>query len=154
MTDTTTTTTEPETTEATPTSPPEEKPTGHGEAAKWRKKLREEESGHAETRAERDALRDRVDVLHRGEVERLLGNRLADVADFWSGTNVADLRDEDGDVDERKVTDAVEALLRAKPHFAARAPESSPPNHQGARRGDSEPPRGPSFGEAVKGTRR
>ena len=107
------------------------------EAASWRTKLRETES-------ERDALLARVDAADRGEVERLAGERLRDSEDFWlSGAELADLRDDDGQVDGAKVTAAVAALIAKKPHYAM-----APANFDaGVRRGV---PLEVSFGEALK----
>lgn len=62
------------------------------EAASRRRELRTVEK-------ERDALRGRVDLLDRQEVERLVSPSLADPSDLWSGVELAELRGEDGDRD-------------------------------------------------------
>lgn len=84
------------------------------EAAKYRTRLRE-------TEAERDKLRAQVDAMHRAEVERCAGTRLADGTDLWlAGVDLADLRDDTGQLDTAKVNDAIDAAVAAKPHWQDR----------------------------------
>ncbi|MFN6548904.1 hypothetical protein ACP6C7_07200 [Mycolicibacterium septicum] len=84
---------------------------GNREAAKYRRKLRD-------TEAERDTLRDRLTVLRRSEVERLVADRFRDPADVWrDGTQVDELLDDGGDIDPAKVNIAAGAVLKAHPHW-------------------------------------
>lgn len=70
---------------------------GNREAARYRKQLRE-------TETERDQLRERLDTMHRAEVERLAGAVLSKPSGLWAaGVQVADLLAEDGTVDRSKV---------------------------------------------------
>ena len=92
------------------------------EAAKWRVKYREAEAAIAAEREqwtlERGLLTAQIDLMQRGEVERIAAGLLADPADVWrDGTDLDQLRDADGNVDARKVTAAVKALAAAHPHW-------------------------------------
>src|SRR4051794_2553632 len=73
--------------------------------ARWR-----ERATAAEARADRMTVR---------EVLRLLGDRVADAqaALTLDGTDVADLLDEDGDVDEEAVADLAGRVLAARPYL-------------------------------------
>lgn len=83
---------------------------GNAEAARYRTRLRAAEG-------ERDLLSQRVERMQRREAERLAGERLAAPADLFDvgGTALADLLTDDGDVDADRVTEAVQALLDARP---------------------------------------
>lgn len=75
------------------------------EAAKYRRALRAAE-------AERDALARRIEMMQRTEVERLAGSehRLTEPSALWAtGTALADLLGEDGQVDPAKVKTAAES---------------------------------------------
>lgn len=112
MTETTTETTEPaeSTTEEQPQS-------SNREAAGYRVKLRD-------TEAERDTLRTRVESMQRAEVERIAGTRIDKASAVWaSGVQLGDLLDEDGNVDQQKVTDAT---LAAKDSLGLTAVQESP----------------------------
>lgn len=93
---------------------------GNREAAKYRRKLRD-------TEAERDTLRDRLTVLQRSEVERLVADRFRDPADVWrDGAQVDELLDDGGNIDSAKVNTAATAVLKAHPHWdIAAAPVSA-----------------------------
>ena len=79
------------------------------EAARYRRSLREAET-------ERDALRGRVETIQRAEVERLAAEDLATPSDLWlTGAALSGLLDDDGNVDQAKVTDAVKAVLTDRP---------------------------------------
>lgn len=83
-------------------------------AARYRTELRSAE-------AERDALAERLSTLQRREVERLAGAKMAEGGDIWlSGTELADLLDEDGNVDAERVTEAASGIVASKPHWAAK----------------------------------
>lgn len=87
---------------------------GNAEAARYRRRLRA-------TEAERDALLARVEHMQRGEVERLVTDRLSDPGDVWRGdaaAQITELLDSDGHVDPAKVNTAVDAVLNAHPHWA------------------------------------
>ena len=101
---------------------------GNSEAARYRTQLRTVE-------AERDALAERVTGYQRKHVERLAGDRLADPADLWSSTELADLLDDGAEVDDAKVTAAVEELVKAKPHYGKRGATPKPDLSQGGRGG-------------------
>ena len=94
---------------------------GSREAAKYRRQLRD-------TKAERDALSERLSTLQRREAERLAAEHLADGADVWrDGLDVAALLDDDGNIDSAKVADAAQAARNAHPHWAApRVPKRNP----------------------------
>lgn len=92
------------------------------EAAKWRTKLRDAESRIAELTRDSEtkvgALTARVEHMQRNEVQRLVADRLADPADVWrDGAQLADVLDENGDVDPAKVNDLVGGLLQAHKHW-------------------------------------
>lgn len=108
------------------------------EAASRRRALRA-------TEAERDALRERVDLLDRAEVERIVSPSLADASDLWGAVELDAVRGEDGAVDEAKVSEALAGLLEAKPHYRLDRPRVD--LHQGYRQEAAEPP---SFGQALK----
>lgn len=129
-TETTETTTEPEAQDIAPdaveaeqtadvleqddTEPDESTKSGR-EAAKLRKRAQAAET-------ERDALSERLNVLQRGEVERMATGPglLADGADLWSAVDLDALHDEHGHIDAARVTQAVTDLLSAKPHYQHR----------------------------------
>lgn len=96
------------------------------EAAKYRRKLRDAE-------AERDALATRLETLQRAEAERLASKHLAKGAALWvGGTALADVLDDDGDVDPAKVTERAQHVRdeygvgqsRAGRHVVAREGEN------------------------------
>ncbi len=86
---------------------------GNREAAKYRTRLRAVE-------AERDALARRVEAMTRAEVERLVAERLVDPDDLFliGQADLASLVGEDGAVDEVKVSEAVDALVKRRPYLA------------------------------------
>ncbi|PPF32277.1 hypothetical protein C5B93_15905 [Rathayibacter sp. AY1A2] len=97
MTETTT-----ETVEA-PQKAEEQQQNGNSEAAKYRRQLREAE-------AERDTLRSRVESLQRSDVERIASTKIEKASAVWAaGSQLADLLDEDGNVDPEKVAAAAES---------------------------------------------
>lgn len=117
---------------AAPTDPTGDKPTTpaaveqpHGdgrEAAKYRRQLRE-------TEAERDTLSSRVEAMQRREVERLAAPGLAAPADLWlTGTTLADMLDDDGNVDPAKVGDTIQRIIGDRPSWRA---VPAPPSFDG-----------------------
>lgn len=85
---------------------------------RYRQKLRE-------TEAERDALLQRVETLQRGEVQRMVADKLADPEDFWRETTLADLLDDSGDLAPDKVFERVSGLLEDHPHWGQAVPRPS-----------------------------
>lgn len=99
---------------------------GNAEAAKYRRQLRD-------TEAERDQLTERLRTAHTQRVEALAADRLADPTDLWRyGTELADLTTEDGDLDNDKVTAALDALAEQRPYLAKPQPNTT--THMGARK--------------------
>ena len=84
------------------------------EAAKWRVTARQTEAKLAVAEA-------RVAELQRQEVERILATKLAMPEDMWlSGKwSVADMLNEQGQVDAERVSAAADAVLEGRPHWAA-----------------------------------
>lgn len=75
------------------------------EAARYRKRLRE-------TEGERDQLAERLNAMRRTEVERLAGDTLRVPSALWaSGVDLADLLDEQGNIDQAKVKAAAASAL-------------------------------------------
>jgi hypothetical protein len=105
-------------TETSPTDTAEDESTDKApnrEAQRYRLKLREVE-------AERDALRARVEGIHRAQAEALAtsegGTPLHKGADLWlDGASLADVLDDAGEVDPAKVTTVREALLTERPYL-------------------------------------
>jgi hypothetical protein len=124
-TDPTEDTTTGETESTDPAEPEEREPESGSEAAKYRRKLRT-------TEAERDTLAERVAKMQRAEAERIATTRadhpdprsgprlpsLYDGSDLWrADTQLADLLDDDGDIDESKVRAAIETATEGKDHL-------------------------------------
>jgi hypothetical protein len=88
---------------------------GNSEAAKYRRQLRDAEE-------ERDALASRVESHQRREVEQLAG-ALAQPGDLFTlgDVTVADLLDENGEIDAETVAAKVAELLESRPGLAANA---------------------------------
>lgn len=103
---------EPEGTEPAEQAEPEGRG-GNAEAARYRTQLRAAE-------AERDTLAARVDALHRSAVERLVADRLAAPADLFDvgQADLADLLDDDGNLDAAAVDQHVADLLATRPGLA------------------------------------
>lgn len=110
-----------ETTDDTPTS---DDPTrkARGEAAAYRRRLRDAEGERDTIAAERDQLRTQLDDRTRADVEILAAERLRDGSDLWTATTLADLLDDQGEVDPALVTQAVDELAKSKPHYVRSAP--------------------------------
>lgn len=81
-----------------------------------------------EARAERDALAERIQRMHRAEVERLASDALSHPADLFSlsGNELADYLTEDGDVDAEKVAADVVAILAERPGLRKTTPGYDP----------------------------
>src|SRR5699024_10380117 len=102
------------TTEVEPTT--EDTSKAGQEAANYRRRLREAE-------AERDALTTRLEQLQRAEVERLAEQHIAKGSGLWAATELADMLDEDGNIDPAKVTAAARA---AREQLGLSAPVTGP----------------------------
>lgn len=112
----------PETTdsEAAETESPPEQAAG-GEAAKYRHKLRDTEKQLA-------AMTERVEAIQRSEVERIAASKLADPADVWrDGAKLADVLDDDGNVDSGKVDNLIDNLVKSHSHWAVAKPQAPRP---------------------------
>jgi hypothetical protein len=85
------------------------------EAASYRRRLRETEHEH-------DELRTQLDRLQTGEVERLAGDAGLQVpGDIWSfGAELANLRGEDGGIDQEAVSGLVGEIVKDRPGLQAR----------------------------------
>lgn len=90
---------------------PDATPDAVKEARKYRRRAQTAE-------AERDTLKARLETLQRGEVERLVADRLADPADVWrDGATLDALLDDDGNIDPKRVDDLTKTLLAAHAHW-------------------------------------
>jgi len=58
-------------------------------------------------------------------VEALAGQRLRDGSDLWTATTLVDLLDDEGEVDAGKVSEAIDQLAAAKPHYVKSGPGAS-----------------------------
>ena len=109
------------------------------EASRYRRQLREAEG-------ERDGLRGRVEAMQRAEVERLAADRIAVPADVWlAGTSLPDMLDEDGNVDQAKVTDRIGQILTDRPGWR----RQSAPSFDGGVRATA-PSTGPTWFDALR----
>lgn len=133
---------------ATPESPgtettSETDPTAR-EAVKYRRRLREAES-------ERDALAARLQAAQRREIERLAAESLAQPGDLFDvgGKDVPTFVTADGEIDAAAVTEAVAALLAARPGLHKDARVQWPDSGAG-RRGHSSPAEGTTWTEVLK----
>ena len=96
---------------------------------------------------ERDQLRGRVDAQDRREIERQIGDRLQNPADFWLTAQLSDVRDEDGELDSEKLSARIDETLDQRPHWAKSAP-SIPANFSSGVRKPIQKPR--TIGDAFK----
>lgn len=109
------------------------------ESARYRRQLRD-------TEGERDALRGRVEAMQRTDIERIAGKDLAVASDLWLATSLPDLLDDEGNVDQTKVSEATAKILTDRPGLRRAAPV----DFDGGPR-SSVPAPGPSWGELFKG---
>lgn len=96
--------------------------------------------------AERDQLRGRVDAQDRREVERVAAEQLANPSDLWLTVQLAELRDEDGELDSDKISARLDQLTAEKPHW--RKTTGPPPNFSSGVRSPIKKPA--TIGEAFK----
>ncbi|MDQ3104104.1 MAG: hypothetical protein M3Q87_02575, partial [Actinomycetota bacterium] len=97
--------------------------------------------------ADRDRLRGLLDDRQRSDVEALAAQRLRDGTDLWTTVDLADVLDDNGEVDSAKVTEAVEQLAAAKPHYAAPRPSFDLGNRGGP------VDKGDTFADVLRGRR-
>lgn len=117
MTDTTSSSTDPNEEPQTPAPTGEQPKGGNSEAAKYRTQLRAAE-------AERDTVSGRLETAHRTMVEGIASKSLAKPEALWkAGVQLADLLDDDGNVDPEKVNAAV---LTAKEELGLERPAYGP----------------------------
>jgi hypothetical protein len=114
------------------------------EAAKYRTRLREAEG-------QRDTLAARVEGLQRYVIESKAA-KLAEPGDLFTvgGHSVADFLDDNGEVDEAKVTDAVDQLTTARPRLS-RWQQQVESIAAGAPSGGSSSPGGASWHDVLRG---
>jgi hypothetical protein len=92
--------------------------TRNREAARYRRQAREAQAERDSLAVERGLLAARLEHLQRAEVERLVANTLHDPTDVWrEGITLDALLDVDGNIDLRKVTEAVAEIVSAHPHW-------------------------------------
>jgi hypothetical protein len=88
---------------------------GEGRAANRREATYRIRAREAEAAA--SAVEERVTRMQRAEVERQAA-RLHDPGDLWTaGVELVELLDEDGEVDQQRVAEAVAALADSKPYL-------------------------------------
>lgn len=121
-------------TPAAPTDTPtdDDKAATSAEARRYRLQLRETESA-------RDGLASRLERMETRHVERLAGGRLAQGDDLLAlgGVALDELRGDDGEVDDAKVSDAIDALIGRRPGLAL--PPRPPSFDSGQRPGVATP---------------
>jgi hypothetical protein len=71
---------------------------------------------------ERDSLRSRIDGYDRREVERQIADRVQSPSDFWLTTDIASLRDEEGQIDQERVSERIDQVLGERPHWRRMPP--------------------------------
>lgn len=115
--------------------------------ARYRIRAKEAESA-------RDALAARLDTLQRNEIQRLAADRLTDPADVWrDGAAVADMLDNDGNIDTKKVDTLISGLTTKHPHWiSARSPQLGSRSGSGA--GTQNGHRQASWADALNSPRR
>ena len=117
------------------------------EAAKWRVTARQTETRLKVAEA-------RVAELQRQEVERILATKLAMPEDMWlSGKwSVADMLNEQGQVDAERVSAAADAVLEGRPHWRATLKPVGAPASSVTGDGDYKPgPAAPTWQQLLRG---
>jgi hypothetical protein len=101
-----------------------------------------------EAEATASALMERVTRMQGAEVERLAA-RLHDPGDLWTaGVELVELLDEEGEVDQQRVAEAVAALTDSKPYLIK---QSRGVNFGQGRRTPVDGGSGASWGEVLRG---
>lgn len=111
---------------------------GNREAAKYRRQLREAE-------AARDALSTRLEGMQRAQVEAMVD--LAQPRALWAVTELADLLDDDGNVDSEKVA---AAMTRARDELGASTRDQPVFESPSTHRTNSAPPASEAFVQAFE----
>lgn len=89
---------------------------GNREAAARRRQLRDTEAERDDLRTQNVALTERVEALQRRQVEAWAADVLEQPEDLWAfGTDLAELLDEHGEVDQDAAHAAVAALAMSRP---------------------------------------
>ena len=117
------------------------------EAAKWRVTARQTETRLKVAEA-------RVAELQRQEVERILATKLAMPEDMWlSGKwSVADMLNEQGQVDAERVSAAADAVLEGRPHWRATLKPVGAPASSVTGDGEYKPgPAAPTWQQLLRG---
>lgn len=87
--------------------------------------------------------------MQRREVERIAASDMSTPADLWlTGPDLAELLDDNGDIDETKVRAAVAAVLETRPGWRV----STPPTFDGGARQSA--PQRVSMQQVLQGRRR
>ena len=116
----------------------------NAEAARYRTRLRE-------TEAERDTIAGQLEKYQRREAQRLATD-LSKPADLWlDGTDVADVLDDDGQVDPVAVAAIQAKVLEGRPGLSNQRPAPRPDPSQGARGG---PTTGDDWAAVLRGPAR
>lgn len=106
--------------DATPDDGAEKPDAAARDVAKYRKRAQAAEK-------ERDQLGERLTRMQRAEAERLAAEHLKDGTDLWrDGAQLADLLDDDANVDPTKIAEATQTLVTAHPHWRKLAPAAPP----------------------------
>lgn len=104
----------------TPDDSTEKPDTAARDVAKYRKRAQAAEK-------ERDHLGERLTRMQRAEAERLAADHLKDGTDLWrDGAQLADLLDDDGNIDSDKIAAVTQTLVTAHPHWRKLAPAAPP----------------------------
>lgn len=94
--------------------------------ARYRKRARAAE-------AENLQLRDALESLQRAEIQRLAVVKLADPSDLWrDGAQLADVLDDRGGIDHRKLADVIDGVLAEHPHWRQSQPRYRGPLFSGS----------------------
>jgi hypothetical protein len=108
-----------EPTDTEPADPASEVKKARSDAAAYRRRLREAEAERDALAADRDRLREREQARQRGDVEALAARQLRDGSDLWTAVDLDACLNDQGEVDEEKITAVATELAGAKPHWAA-----------------------------------
>jgi hypothetical protein len=110
----------------------EERTPDDKEAARYRRRLRETES-------ERDGLAERLQVIQRGDAERIAASKMADPADLWrDGAQLADVLDDAGQVDTDLLDGLIGTVLGSHPHWRRQVHPAAAPASEVTARGKIE----------------
>ena len=116
------------------------------EAARWRVTARQTETKLHVAEA-------RIEEMQRNEINRHLATKLQAPEDFWPATNqtLADLLNEDGQVDTERVSAAADAVLDGRPHWRAKLKPVGAPSTAVTGDGKYEPPQTVTWHSLLQG---